>query len=267
MVFCPSCPAPALSVHTDNNTSHKLIRLSEIQGMSRLIQTVQVAKRYSNIIFTLKAYFPSREAFTRRKRLLQFLVVCATLVIFHVLSPQVHEKDIHALFPFSKEYYRDSNPKMDCRTSLFPGVMICLPPIQSFEGRLSGTVIFLTEMSHVDMVGFMSGSQYTIGASWNDPCAEHTEDCGKRYIFNSQPPPVAGVYKLEILWLCNFNKSTSVFDRRRRLIYATPLKFINLKSDMQVVALSRNLSVKGAFHELYFMKGVSEEFFLLAIPI
>ena len=65
---------------------------------------------------------------------------------------------------------------------------------RSKEGMLTGTVIFQIEMSRVDMVGFIRGSEHTIGASWDDPCAEQTENCGKRYVFNFNPPPVAGVY-------------------------------------------------------------------------
>lgn len=199
----------------------------------------------------------------KRKRLIQFLV-CATLVTLLVLFPLVLVKDINSLSAFSKEYHEASIPNMDCRASLFPGVIICLPLIQFNEGTFTGTVLFQIEMSRVDMVGFIRGSEHTIGASWDDPCAEQMEDCGKRYIFNFNPPPVAGVYNLEILWLCNFNSSTSVYDQRRRLLYDAPVKFMqNLSSsDTQLVSLSRNLSVKGAVDELHLMKRVRRIFFV-----
>ncbi|CAL6329145.1 unnamed protein product [Bathycoccus prasinos] len=48
------------------------------------------------------------------------------------------------------------------------------------------------------MVGFISGFHHIIGASWEDPCAENTEQCGKRYAFNFQPPPVADRVELNL---------------------------------------------------------------------
>lgn len=95
----------------------------------------------------------------------------------------------------------------------------------------TGTVIFQDKMLHVDMVGFISGFHDIIGATWEDPCAENTEQCGKRYAFNFQPPPIAGIFNLEILLLCNFNKNTSVYERSRRLLYDAP---VNIMTDMSI---------------------------------
>jgi len=142
-------------------------------------------------------------------------------------------------------------------------VVICLPS-SDFQEKLTGTIIFQSKMSRIDMVAFISGFQHSIGANWDDPCADSGESCGKRYVFSFHPPPVAGVYSLEILLLCNFNKNISMFERRKRLLYSGPVLTMGDNTLLQdrSRSYSKDLSLNEAFDELYVEKNVRRIFFI-----